>query len=87
MSSIENNCALLCGNFAALKAEHGRANYNAEAAAANLVALQECQKALAVALADMVMLKGKLADANTELSYFQRPQGMSWKEATEGDPE
>ena len=46
---FHNNCALLCGNFAALKAEHERANYNAEAAAANLTTLQEYQRALAAA--------------------------------------
>jgi hypothetical protein len=78
MNNIENNCALLCGNFTALRAEHERANYN-------LTALQDCQKALAAALANMVMLKAELADVNTEISYFKRPRGMTWKEATEGD--
>lgn len=47
--------------------------------------VQEYQKALANALADIVMLKAQLADANAEIKDLKRPQGMSWEQATIGD--
>ena len=62
--------------------ETQRADYNAEAAAANLTALQDCQKALAKSLADYVLLKAELADAKAEIKDLKH-----WEPATCGDPE
>jgi ribonuclease PH len=70
----------------AWRKESERANYNAEAAADNLKALQECQKALAGALSDVVMLRAELSDAKYEIKDLKRGS-MSWEDATCGDTE